>query len=41
MGAIADRVKSAAHTVDSLGGSSEQIGEIIVTIEDIADQTTV
>jgi len=39
MGAIADKVKSAAHTVDSLGGRSEQIGEIIGTIEDIADQT--
>jgi methyl-accepting chemotaxis protein len=36
---IADRVKSAAGTVDSLGGRSEQIGEIIGTIEDIADQT--
>jgi methyl-accepting chemotaxis protein len=39
MGVISDRVKSAAHTVDSLGGRSEQIGEIIGTIEDIADQT--
>ena len=39
MGAIADRVKSAAQTVASLGGRSEQIGEIIGTIEDIADQT--
>jgi methyl-accepting chemotaxis protein len=39
MGTIADRVKSAARTVDSLGGRSEQIGEIIGTIEDIADQT--
>ena len=39
MGSIAERVKSAAHTVDSLGGRSEQIGEIIGTIEDIADQT--
>ena len=39
MGAIAARVKSAASTVGSLGGRSEQIGEIIGTIEDIADQT--
>ncbi len=39
MKTIADRVKSAAVTVDSLGGRSEQIGEIIGTIEDIADQT--
>jgi len=39
MAAIADRVKSTAQTVDSLGGRSEQIGEIIGTIEDIADQT--
>ncbi len=36
---IADRVKSAAKSVDGLGGRSEQIGEIIGTIEDIADQT--
>ncbi|HJV64988.1 MAG TPA: methyl-accepting chemotaxis protein [Geomonas sp.] len=39
MGTIAERVKSAAKTVDNLGGKSEQIGEIIGTIEDIADQT--
>ena len=39
MGTIADRVKSAAQSVDSLGGRSEQIGEIVGTIEDIADQT--
>jgi len=39
MGAIADRVTSASQTVGSLGGRSEQIGEIIGTIEDIADQT--
>jgi methyl-accepting chemotaxis protein len=39
METIANRVKSAAKTVDSLGGRSEQIGEIIGTIEDIADQT--
>jgi len=39
MGTIADRVRSVARTVSSLGGRSEQIGEIIGTIEDIADQT--
>ncbi|BET57752.1 methyl-accepting chemotaxis protein [Geobacter sp. 60473] len=36
---IADRVKQTAGTVDALGRRSEQIGEIIGTIEDIADQT--
>jgi methyl-accepting chemotaxis protein len=39
MEAIADRVKTASKTVDSLGGRSEQIGQIVGTIEDIADQT--
>jgi len=39
MGAIAERVKSASKSVDGLGSRSEQIGEIIGTIEDIADQT--
>lgn len=39
MGAIADRVKTAAQTVESLGSRSDQIGEIVGTIEDIADQT--
>ena len=39
MGSIAQRVKSAAQSVDSLGSRSEQIGEIVSTIEDIADQT--
>ncbi len=39
MGTIAARVKSAARSVDGLGGRSEQIGEIVGTIEDIADQT--
>jgi methyl-accepting chemotaxis protein len=37
--AIAERVKNAAGTVDALGARSEQIGAIIGTIEDIADQT--
>jgi len=36
---IAARVKSAATTVESLGARSDQIGEIVGTIEDIADQT--
>jgi len=36
---IAARVKDSARTVESLGERSEQIGEIIGTIEDIADQT--
>ena len=39
MGTIADKVKFAAKSVDNLGGRSEQIGQIIGTIEDIADQT--
>ncbi|MBJ6726682.1 methyl-accepting chemotaxis protein [Geomesophilobacter sediminis] len=39
MEAIAGCVKSAADTVASLGSRSEQIGEIVGTIEDIADQT--
>jgi len=36
---IAERVKHSAQTVESLGARSEQIGQIIGTIEDIADQT--
>lgn len=36
---IANRVKETAASVDALGSSSEQIGNIIGTIEDIADQT--
>ena len=39
MESIALRVKSASKSVDGLGSRSEQIGEIIGTIEDIADQT--
>lgn len=39
MGSIAERVKNAAQTVESLGSRSDQIGEIVGTIEDIADQT--
>ena len=36
---IAMRVKNSAQTVASLGTRSEHIGQIIATIEDIADQT--
>ncbi|HBA72726.1 MAG: chemotaxis protein [Geobacteraceae bacterium GWC2_55_20] len=36
---IAGRVKETAASVDALGSSSVQIGNIIGTIEDIADQT--
>jgi len=39
MGRIASRVMSTAKTVESLGARSDQIGEIVGTIEDIADQT--
>jgi methyl-accepting chemotaxis protein len=36
---IAGRVHSSAQTVDALGERSDQIGAIVATIEDIADQT--
>ncbi len=36
---IAERVSATAHTVQNLGDRSDQIGAIIGTIEDIADQT--
>jgi len=36
---IAERVRETAKAVESLGARSDQIGEIIGTIEDIADQT--
>ena len=39
MSSIAERVQNAASTVGALGVRSEQIGAIIGTIEDIADQT--
>ena len=39
MNRIADRVKESAQTVESLGARGEQIGEIVGTIQDIADQT--
>ncbi len=39
MGQIATRVKESAKMVETLGSRSEEIGEIVGTIEDIADQT--
>jgi methyl-accepting chemotaxis protein len=36
---ISDRVRITATTMETLGTRSDQIGEIIGTIEDIADQT--
>ena len=39
MDSIANRVKETAQTVERLGSRSEQIGEIIGTIQEIADQT--
>ncbi|GFO68217.1 hypothetical protein GMLC_17960 [Geomonas limicola] len=39
MGQIAERVKGSAQTVTNLGARSDQIGAIVETIEDIADQT--
>ncbi|BDV44613.1 methyl-accepting chemotaxis protein [Geotalea uraniireducens] len=39
MGQIAERVRTLAGTIELLGRRSDQIGEIIGTIEDIADQT--
>lgn len=39
MGRIAERVQNTAATIEGLGVRSDQIGAIIGTIEDIADQT--
>jgi methyl-accepting chemotaxis protein len=39
MNTIAERVRQTSTTIIALGTRSEQIGEIIGTIEDIADQT--
>jgi methyl-accepting chemotaxis protein len=39
MGAISNQVRTTSHTVTDLGKRSDQIGEIVTTIEDIADQT--
>ena len=39
MEVIADRVRQTSKTIETLGIRSEQIGDIVGTIEDIADQT--
>jgi methyl-accepting chemotaxis protein len=39
MNSIAERVRSTAVAVENLGSRSDQIGAIVGTIEDIADQT--
>jgi methyl-accepting chemotaxis protein len=39
MNVIADRVRKTSKTIGALGARSEQIGDIVGTIEDIADQT--
>jgi methyl-accepting chemotaxis protein len=39
MNIIADRVRQTSRTIEALGSRSEQIGDIVGTIEDIADQT--
>ncbi len=39
MNLIAERVRESAITIDDLGTKSDQIGDIVGTIEDIADQT--
>lgn len=39
MGQITERVKESSATVENLGIKSEQIGDIVATIEEIADQT--
>ena len=39
MSRIAEQVMGTAKTVEKLGAHSDQIGEIVATIQDIADQT--
>jgi len=39
MGRIAEKVRRSASVVEQLGVRSDQIGSIVATIEDIADQT--
>ena len=39
MNRIAEKVRASASVVEKLGTRSDQIGEIVATIEDIADQT--
>lgn len=36
---IAESVKESSHTIEELGKSSQEIGEIVAVINDIADQT--
>jgi methyl-accepting chemotaxis protein len=36
---IASSIRSAASTIKELGTSSQEIGEIVLTIKDVADQT--
>jgi methyl-accepting chemotaxis protein len=39
MSVIADRVRNTSQSIEQLGSRSEHIGDIVGTIEDIADQT--
>ena len=39
MNVIANRVRETSKTIEALGSRSDQIGQIVGTIEDIADQT--
>ena len=39
MEVIAERVRETSRTIEALGSRSDQIGQIVGTIEDIADQT--
>jgi len=39
MNIIAERVRQTSRTIEALGSRSDQIGQIVGTIEDIADQT--
>ena len=39
MNTIAERVRQTSKTIEALGARSDQIGQIVGTIEDIADQT--
>jgi len=39
MNIIAEKVRQTSTTIEALGARSEQIGDIVGTIEDIADQT--
>jgi methyl-accepting chemotaxis protein len=39
MGTLSNQVRATSHTVAELGKRSDEIGKIVITIEDIADQT--